>query len=69
MKNGERLRMKEHGVKQTSFAFALRVVKLAKYLQGEKAFVLSKSALSMQVSQKKTKENFHDRGSWQRVEF
>jgi hypothetical protein len=45
MKNGERLRMKEHGVKQMSFAFALWVVKLAKYLQGEKAFVLSKYAL------------------------
>jgi hypothetical protein len=45
MKNGERLRMKEHGVKQTSFAFTLWVVKLAKYLQGEKVFVLSKYAL------------------------
>ena len=45
MKNGERLRMKEHGVKQKSFAFALWVVKLAKDLQGEKAFVLSKYAL------------------------
>ena len=33
MKNGERLRMKEHGVKQTSFAFALWVVQLAKDLQ------------------------------------
>ena len=37
--------MKEHVVKQKSFAFALRVVKLAKYLQGDKAFVLSKYAL------------------------
>ena len=45
MKNGERLRMKEHGVKQTSFAFTLWVVQLAKSLQGEKAFVLSKYAL------------------------
>ena len=35
----------------------------------EKGFVLSRSALSSQVSQKKTKENFHDRGLWQRVEF
>jgi hypothetical protein len=34
--------MKENVVKQKSFAFALRVVKLAKYLQGEqKKFVLS----------------------------
>jgi hypothetical protein len=37
--------MKENVVKQKSFAFALRVVKLVKYLQGEKAFVLSKYAL------------------------
>jgi hypothetical protein len=28
--------MKENIVKQKSFAFALRVVKLAEYLQGEK---------------------------------
>ena len=41
MKNGERLRMKEHGVKQTSFVFALWVVKLAKELQGDKVFVFS----------------------------
>ena len=37
--------MKENVVKQKSFAFALRVVKLVKHLQGEKAFVLSKYAL------------------------
>jgi hypothetical protein len=37
--------MKEYVVKQKSFAFALRVMKLAKSLQGEKAFVLSKYAL------------------------
>ena len=38
--------MKENVVKQKSFAFALRVVKLAKYLQGEKKeFVLSKQVL------------------------
>jgi four helix bundle protein len=38
--------MKESVVKQKSFAFALRVVKLAKYLQGEKKeFVLSKQVL------------------------
>jgi hypothetical protein len=43
MENGESLRMKENVVKQKSFAFALRVVKLATYLQDEqKAFVLSK---------------------------
>jgi len=36
--------MKEHVVKQKSFAFALWVVKLVKYLQGEKEFVLSKWA-------------------------
>jgi len=54
---------------EKSFAFTLWVVKLVKYLQSEKEFVLSKSALSIQVSQKQTKENFHDRGSWQRVEF
>ena len=56
-------------VYEKSFAFTLWVVKLVKYLQSEKEFVLSKSALSIQVSQKKTKENFHDRGAWQRVEF
>ena len=38
--------MKENVVKEKSFAFALRVVKLAKYLQGEKKeFVLSKQVL------------------------
>jgi four helix bundle protein len=38
--------MRENVVKQKSFAFALRVVKLAKYLQGEKKeFVLSKQML------------------------
>ena len=37
--------MKEYVVKQNSFAFTLWVVKLAKSLQGEKAFVLSKYAL------------------------
>jgi len=38
--------MKENVVKQKSFAFALRVVKLSKYLQGEKKeFVLSKQVL------------------------
>lgn len=38
--------MKENVVKAKSFAFALRVVNLAKYLQGEKKeFVLSKQVL------------------------
>ena len=37
--------MKENIVQQKSFAFTLWVVKLVKYLQGEKAFVLSKYAL------------------------
>src|SRR6266536_4353831 len=38
--------MKENVVKQKSFAFALRVVKLAKYLQSkQKEFVLSKQVL------------------------
>src|SRR3990172_9179405 len=45
MENGE-LRMKENIVKDKSFAFALRVVGLAKYLQDEKKeFVLSKQVL------------------------
>ena len=38
--------MKENTVKDKSFAFAVRVVKLAKYLQGrQKEFVLSKQVL------------------------
>jgi len=38
--------MKENAVKAKSFAFALRVVTLTKYLQGEKnEFVLSKQVL------------------------
>ena len=38
--------MKENVVKEKSFAFALRMVNLSKYLQGEKKeFVLSKQAL------------------------
>lgn len=37
--------MKKNIVKDKSFAFALRVVKLAKYLQGEKEFVLSRQVL------------------------
>ncbi len=38
--------MKENVVKNKSFAFALRVVKLAKFLQNEKKeFVLSKQVL------------------------
>jgi four helix bundle protein len=38
--------MKEYVVKPKSFAFALRVVKVVKYLQGEKKeFVLSKQVL------------------------
>jgi four helix bundle protein len=38
--------MKENPVKDKSFAFALRVVKLAKYLEGEKKeFVLSRQVL------------------------
>ena len=38
--------MKENVIKDKSFAFALRVVKLAKYLQGEKKeYVLSKQVL------------------------
>ena len=40
--------MKENVVKQKSFAFALRVVKLAKYLQGEKKeFVLFKQVFGI----------------------
>ena len=40
--------MKENAVKQKPFAFALRVVTLAKYLQGEKKeFVLSKPVLGL----------------------
>ena len=40
--------MKENVVQQKSFAFALRVVKLAKYLQGEKQeFGLSKQVLGV----------------------
>jgi hypothetical protein len=34
--------MKENVVKQKSFAFALWVVKLVKYLQGEQEIMLSK---------------------------
>ena len=37
--------MKENIVKDKSFAFALRVVNLAKYLEGRKEFVLSKQVL------------------------
>ena len=37
--------MKENVVKDKSFAFALRVVNLAKYLEGRKEFVLSKQVL------------------------
>ncbi len=38
--------MKENIVKDKSFAFALRVVRLAKFLQGEnKEFILSKQML------------------------
>ena len=38
--------MKENIVKEKSFAFALRMVKLAKYLQGDKKeFVLSKQVI------------------------
>ena len=38
--------MKENIVKEKSFAFALRMIKLAKYLQDEKKeFVLSKQAI------------------------
>ena len=37
--------MKENIVKDKSFAFALRVVNLAKYLEGRKGFVLSKQVL------------------------
>ena len=37
--------MKENIVKDKSFAFALRVVHLAKYLEGRKEFVLSKQVL------------------------
>jgi len=40
--------MKENVFKQKSFAFALRVVKLAKYLQGEKKeFVFSKQVFGV----------------------
>ena len=37
--------MKENIVKDKSFAFALRVVNFAKYLEGRKEFVLSKQVL------------------------
>jgi four helix bundle protein len=43
--NGK-LKMKENAVREKSFAFALRVVNLAKYLEAEKReFVLSKQVL------------------------
>jgi hypothetical protein len=48
MENGKWFGMKENVVKQKSFAFALRAVKLAKYLQSEKKeFVLSKPVLGL----------------------
>jgi four helix bundle protein len=37
--------VKENIIKAKSFAFALRVVKLYKYLQGNKEFILSKQIL------------------------
>lgn len=37
--------MKENVIKNKSFAFALRIVKLNKYLQEQKEFVLSKQIL------------------------
>jgi len=38
--------MKENAIRDKSFAFALRVVKLAKYLEGKKKeFVLSRQVL------------------------
>ena len=44
--DNEMASMKENVVRDKSFAFALRIVKLAKYLQGEKKeFVLSKQVL------------------------
>jgi len=36
---------RENAIKEKSFNFALRIVKLYKYLQGEKEFVLSKQLL------------------------
>jgi hypothetical protein len=40
--------MKENVIKDKSFAFALRIVKLAKYLQGEKKeYVLSQAACEL----------------------
>jgi hypothetical protein len=48
MENGKWFGKKENVVKQKSCAFALRAVKLAKYLQGEKKeFVLSKPVLDL----------------------
>jgi four helix bundle protein len=42
--NGK-LKMTENPIRDKSFAFALRVVKLAKFLEGEKEFVLSRQVL------------------------
>src|SRR5258708_37217298 len=42
--------MKENTVKDKSFAFALQVVKLAKYLEGRKEFVLSKQVLRSETA-------------------
>jgi four helix bundle protein len=45
MINGKRLTMKENIVKNKSFAFAIRIVKLYQFCNNKKEFVLSKQLL------------------------
>ena len=45
MDNGQWIMKRENVIKEKSFDFALRIVKLYKYLQGKKEFVLSKQLL------------------------
>ena len=46
MENEDEMIVRHNPVREKSFAFALRIVKLAKFLQGEKKeFVLSKQVL------------------------
>jgi hypothetical protein len=58
--------MKENVVKQKSFAFALRVVKLAKYLQGEKEVRLSTQACGIICPEQSPKRIIHIQspGEW-----
>ena len=58
--------MKEHVVKQKSFAFALWVVKLVKYLQGEQEVRLSKQAFGTIFSEQNPKSIIHIQspGEW-----